>query len=190
MADASPEEIDGYTGQRMTCDGINNGDWFWHVCHFGRVYNNVTGLKKSLRRYLQVNNHQLVGCDVVNSQPLLLGLLCRYIKRGLSTNGFANSKQFTQFNDYVEIDQNLLNQFSLSYSQEQEEEGAGGHGDSLYDVVLTESSQLVPGDVERYIRLCEEGRFYDELMLLDDNQSDRETFKRQIFTQVFYGKNC
>ena len=62
--------------------------------------------------------------------------------------------------------------------------------DSLYHVVLTESSQLVPGDMDRYIRLCEEGRFYDELMLLNENQSDRETFKRQIFAQVFYGKNC
>jgi hypothetical protein len=28
---AAPEEIDGYTGQKMICDGINNGDWFWHV---------------------------------------------------------------------------------------------------------------------------------------------------------------
>ena len=46
MVDASPEEIDGYTGQRMICDGISNGDFFWHVCHFGRVYNNVTGLEE------------------------------------------------------------------------------------------------------------------------------------------------
>jgi hypothetical protein len=96
----------------------------------------------------------------------------------------------TQF-DHYEIDQTLLNQLSLSYSQEQrEEEGGGGLGDSLYDVVLTRSSQLVPEDVERYIRLCEEGRFYDELMALDDNQTDRETLKKQVFTQVFYGKNC
>ena len=27
------------------------------------------------------------------------------------------------------------------------------------------------------------------LMLLDDNQTNRETFKKQIFTQVFYGEN-
>ena len=44
--------------------------------------------------------------------------------------------------------------------------------------------------LRRYIQLCEEGRFYDELMLLDDNQTDRETFKKQVFTQVFYGENC
>jgi hypothetical protein len=186
---ASPEEIDGYTGQRMICAGINNRDWFWHICHFGRVYNNLTSLKKSLRKYLRANNHELVGCDVVNSQPLLVGLLCRYIKQGLSTNNSSTSMQSTQFN-YYEIDQALLNQLSLSYFQEQEKEGGGGQENSLYDVVLTRSSQLASGDVERYITLCEEGRFYDELMALDENQSDRETFKKQVFTQVFYGKNC
>ena len=79
---------------------------------------------------------------------------------------------------------------SLSLPRNQEEEGGGGHRDSLYDVGLTESSQLVPDDLGRYLKLCEEGRFYDELMSLDDNQTDRETFKKQVFTQVFYGKNC
>jgi hypothetical protein len=77
MVNATPQEIDGYTSQRMLCDGIRDKDWFWHVCHFGRVYNNITGLKRSLRQYLRANNHSLVGCDVANSQPLLVGLLCR-----------------------------------------------------------------------------------------------------------------
>ena len=70
-------------------------------------------------------------------------------------------------------------------------EGKEGKGTpSVYDVGLTKSSQLGLGDIERYVRLCEEGRFYDELMVLDDNQTDRETFKKLVFTQVFYGKNC
>ena len=85
IGDASPEEIDGYTGQRMICDGIHNGDLFWNVCHFGRVYNNLTALKKSLRQYLRANNQSLVGCDVTNSQPLLVGLLCRHIKQPIIT---------------------------------------------------------------------------------------------------------
>jgi hypothetical protein len=93
MLGASPEEIDGYTGQRMICEGINNGDWFWHVCHFGRVYNNVTGLKRSLRKYLRANNQSLVGCDVSNSQPLLVGLLCRYMKCGLLTKSLSKFKE-------------------------------------------------------------------------------------------------
>jgi hypothetical protein len=189
ITSASPEDIDGYTGQRMICDGINNGDWFWHICLFGRVYNNLTSLKKSLRKYLRANNHQLVGCDVVNSQPLLVGLLCRHINTGLSTNSLTTSMRSTQF-DYYEIDQALLTQLSLSYFQNQEEGGGGGQEDSLYDVVVTRSSQLVPEDVERYITLSERGRLYDELMALDDNQTDRETFKIQVFPQVFYGRNC
>ncbi len=190
MIEASPEEIDGYTGQRMLCDGIHHGDWFWHVCHFGRVYNNVTGLKKSLRRYLRVNNHSLVGCDVANSQPLLVGLLCRHLKQGLSINNVANNPYSAHSNQYIEMDQDFLDVISLSLPLNQEEEGGGGHRDSLYDVGLTKSSQLVPDDLGLYLKLCEEGRFYDELMVLDDNQTDRETFKKQIFTQVFYGKNC
>jgi hypothetical protein len=56
--------------------------------------------------------------------------------------------------------------------------------------VLTTYSHLVSEDVEKYIKLCEEGRFYDELMRLDHNQTNRDNFKKQIFAQVFYGENC
>ena len=105
------------------------------------------GLKKSLRQYLRANNHSLVGCDVSNSQPLLVGLLCRHIKQGLSSNNLANNTHSAQFNHY-ELDQELLDRISLSFPQNQEEEGGGGHGDSQYDVVLTKSSQLGLGDVE------------------------------------------
>ncbi len=130
MINASPEEIDGYTGQRMICDGISNGDLFWHVCHFGRVYNNVTGLKKSLKQYLRANSQSLVGCDVSNSQPLLVGLLCRHIQQALLSNNIANSPQSTHFNHYVEIDQTFLDYLYHSSPQEQQE-GGGGWGDSL-----------------------------------------------------------
>ena len=94
MVDATPEEIDGYTGQRMICEGIRDGDHFWHVCHFGRVYNNVTAIKKSLRRYLRANNQSLVGCDVTNSQPLLVGLLCRRLIEGSSSHSPVNNPAF------------------------------------------------------------------------------------------------
>jgi hypothetical protein len=190
MVGATQEEIDGYTGQRLICDGISNGDWFWQVCHFGRVYNNVTGLKKSLRQYLRANNQSLVGCDVTNSQPLLVGLLCSHIKQGLLSNNLCNNTYSSQFDHYIEIDQEFRDHISSTSPQKQQEEGGGGGRNSLYDVVLTKSSQLVPGDVERYIKLCEEGRFYDELMILDHNHTDRDNFKEQIFTQVFYGENC
>ncbi len=112
------------------------------------------------------------------------------MKQGYSSINLSHLTQSTQFNHYIEIDQDFLDRLYHSSPEKQQEEGEGGQGDSLYDVVLTKSSQLGLGDVERYVRHCEEGRFYDELMVLDDNQTDRETFKKQVFTQVFYGKNC
>jgi hypothetical protein len=98
----------------------------------------------------------------------------------------------SQFDHCLEINQEFLDHISSSLPLKQEEEGGGGGGgrNSLYDVGLTKSSQLSTGDVERYIRLCEDGKLYDELMNLDHNQTDRDTFKKQIFAQVFYGKNC
>ena len=104
------------------------------------------------------------------------------MKQGFSNINLSNLAYSTQFNHYVEIDQEFLDRLYHSSPQKQEEGGEGGQGDSLYDVVLTKSSLLGLGDVGRYVRLCEEGRFYDELMVLDDNQTDRETFKKQVFT--------
>jgi hypothetical protein len=109
--------------------------------------------------------------------------------QGLVSNKLCNNTYSSQFNHYIEITQEFLDHISYSCNKKQKE-GGGGEGNSQYDVVLTNSSQLVPGDVENFIQLCEEGKLYDNLMILDHNQTDRETFKKQIFTQVFYGKNC
>lgn len=189
MAQARPDQIDGYVWQRALCDGIRDKDWLWHVCPYGRVYNNLTGLKRSLRRHLRVGDHSLVGCDVANCQPLLVGLLCRHLGQGNQGINLCKFTQFTQTNQYLELDQEFLDRISLSFPQNQQEEGGGGEQTSLYDVVFTKSSQLVPDDLGQYISLCEEGKFYDELILLDDKPTDRETFKKQIFTHVFYGEN-
>ena len=189
MADARPDQIDGYLWQSVLCDGIRDKDWLWQVCPFGRVYNNVTGLKKSLRRHLRAQNQSLVGCDVANCQPLLVGLLCRHMKRGKPGINLCNFMQTTQIDPFLCWDQEFLNRLAINSPQNQEEEEGGGAQTSLYDVVFTESSQDLPGDLERYISLCEEGRFHDELMLQDDKPTDRETFKKQVFTQVFYGEN-
>jgi hypothetical protein len=102
----------------------------------------------------------------------------------------SNLAQTSQFDSYVELDQDFLDRISINLPEQQEEQGGEGEKNSLYDVAFTKSSQLVPDDLERYVKLCEQGRFYDELMLLDDNPTDRETFKKQVFAQVFYGKNC
>lgn len=188
---ASPERMDGCTGQRMLCEGVRDGDWQWHVCEFGRIYNNLTGLKRSLRRHLRVDGEPLVSCDVRNSQPLLVGLLCKLVihreKEGLHNFNSLDGSHLPQFTSNIEIDQQFLDSLS------QQEAGGGGRGTRgiQYDVVFDNSSFLnnIPEDLRVYVRLCEEGRLYDDLMVGSGDEIDRDAFKKRLFTQVFYGQN-
>ena len=80
---------------------------------------------------LRANNHSLVGCDVTNSQPLLVGLLCSHLKQGLLTNNLCNDSYSSQFDHYIEIDQEFLDHIS-SLSQKQQEEGGRGDRGTPY----------------------------------------------------------
>lgn len=188
---ASPEQIDGYSGQRMLCEGVRDGDWQWHVCEFGRVYNNLTGLKRSLRRHLRVDGEPLVSCDVRNSQPLLVGLLCKLIiqrrKEGIPNNNSLGRPHLSPSSSNIEIDQQFLDSLS------RQEAGGGERGARgiQYDVVFDNPSFLdnAPEDLRVYVRLCEEGRLYDDLMADSGDEIDRDAFKKRLFTQVFYGQN-
>mgnify|MGYP001078789077 CR=1 FL=1 len=191
MDGATPEQIDGYTGQRMLCEGIRDGDWQWHVCEFGRVYNNLTGLKRSLRSHLRVDGEPLVSCDVRNSQPLLVGLLCKLIiqrgKEGIPNNNSLGRPHLSPSFSNIEIDQQFLDSLS------RQEAGGGERGARgiQYDVVFDNPSFLdnAPEDLRVYVRLCEEGRLYDDLMADSGDEIDRDAFKKRLFTQVFYGRN-
>ena len=175
----------------MFCEGVRDGDWQWHVCEFGRVYNNLTGLKRSLRRHLRVNGEPLVSCDVRNSQPLLVGLLCLLAcqrrNEGFPSFNSLDRLQLAQTVSKIEIDQHFLDSISLQAAGGR----GGGNGDLQYDVVFDKSSLLhdVPDDLRRYVRLCEEGRLYDDLMIGSGEEIDRDAFKKRLFTQVFYGRN-
>jgi hypothetical protein len=53
--------------------------------------------------------------------------------------------------------QDFLDRLYHSSPEKQQEEGEGGQGDSLYDVVLTKSSQLGLGDVESMSGIVKRG---------------------------------
>ena len=89
LPDTAPPCVQNEGSKRLVFSGLNHTTFDLAV-YFGRVYNNVTGLKKSLRQYLRANNHSLVACDVANSQPLLVGLLCRHMKQGYSSINLSN----------------------------------------------------------------------------------------------------
>ncbi|MCT4586247.1 MAG: hypothetical protein N4A71_00340 [Carboxylicivirga sp.] len=41
----------------------------------GRVYHNISNIRRELKKFLMIDNSNLVGLDIRNSQPLLFGLL-------------------------------------------------------------------------------------------------------------------
>lgn len=73
----------------------------------GRFYSSITNLPKALRSCLSYDGEELVGTDVSNTQPLLLGELCDSVKLNQlkhSKNIIVNELMFNKFinhlNDY------------------------------------------------------------------------------------------
>lgn len=60
-------------------DMINEKDYHLKSDKNNRFYTNITNLPKILRGCLKYDGEELVGLDVSNTQPLLLGVICDYI---------------------------------------------------------------------------------------------------------------
>ncbi len=56
---------------------IRDGEFFFHVCAYGRVHTNLTNLKSSMRAFLSYRGMPLVNLDIRNSQPLIFATLLR-----------------------------------------------------------------------------------------------------------------
>lgn len=62
---------------------LHEKQWFFKADKYGRVHTNLTNLKSSLRKYLNVKGEELVEVDIANSQPLFLSIIAStYIKYG------------------------------------------------------------------------------------------------------------
>jgi hypothetical protein len=56
---------------------IRDGEFFFHVCDYGRVHTNLTNLRSDLRGFLSYRGMPLVNLDIANSQPLIFSILSR-----------------------------------------------------------------------------------------------------------------
>jgi hypothetical protein len=61
---------------------IQDRQFFFSVCEFGRVHTNLTNLRSGLRQYLKHRGRPLVNLDIRNSQPLVFALLLREAYQG------------------------------------------------------------------------------------------------------------
>ncbi|MHB8971321.1 MAG: hypothetical protein ACYC3X_18845 [Pirellulaceae bacterium] len=70
-----PAEYQRITWQQ--CERIADQDHHPVVCKYGRFHSMVTRLAKKLRPCLKLDGQPLVGVDLANSQPLILGIVAR-----------------------------------------------------------------------------------------------------------------
>jgi hypothetical protein len=68
---------DAPVGESAALDMIARGEPFCTLCAMGRLHTAFTCLRRDLRGYTRVGGRPLVGLDISNSQPVLLGLTVR-----------------------------------------------------------------------------------------------------------------
>lgn len=78
---------------------IKNDEWFYHFDNYGRLHTNITILKSQIRdNCLKINNNEIVGFDIKNSQPFFFTkFLSDYIKKDSETIDHQELIQY--FND-------------------------------------------------------------------------------------------
>jgi hypothetical protein len=193
-----PKKLSAREHRRLRSEHVKllaGNDWRLAVDEYGRVHTPITSLEKELRTCLSVGNRPLVWIDLKNSQPLMLGLLVRQFIKGnkwarerLIKRGFNKSQPYR-----AEVHSNTnrnppttppIHTRITSNCQYGSPYGAT-------DLKQTVSAIELPLDLERYLRVCEAGRFYESLMTRTERERGkpyRRRFKERFFT-VLFGEN-
>ncbi|MCF8260350.1 MAG: hypothetical protein K9J12_06220 [Melioribacteraceae bacterium] len=131
----------------------------------GRIFHNVSSLKKTLRQYLHFSSNHLVEIDIKNSQPILFAsLLDKYC------NCDNNNQTITSYQVYK---QTMSLQGTTPYVHQK-------------DIDLS----YLTADVLFYRKLVEEGTLYDYLRdLLKLKDMSKSELKKHILKTIFYAKN-
>ncbi len=194
---------------KIPIEHISLGDFSFSVCRYGRIHTDLTRCPKVIRPVLHVKGEHLVEIDITNSQPLFLGLLLiNYRKQGNKT--FRTSKTFSeQGNPYRKIDDIIANTVTpfpqrkkinttpttlpsnttcmaseeVSQSVVQTKVKEMNKSPSEFSVIRNYLSQ----DEQHFVRLCEEGQLYEELM--ERVEMPVRKWVKQDFFEVLFGKN-
>lgn len=197
-----------------SCQKFVVGDLPLTVDKYGRVHTPVTSLSKELRRCLVVDGQNLVGLDLANSQPLIAGICAKQFYKSRMSRSRLLKKAFENDNNpycYRELQEMgklaeeliEINQYptqSISHGTPTnfppllrittEEKSQPPYGKDTYESAQVLHSAVKPAkyaDLDDYIRLCEQGQFYESLM---EPGEDRHAFKEKFYGDVFFGKTC
>lgn len=152
---------------QLSIDMIQNKDFFYHIDENGRSHTNITNLKKTSRKHLSWRKHKLVNIDISNAQPLFLGLIVK--------DWLSNKRHLKGFNS---------SNNKISHLREGKEKGEEGR--SPYGARFSSTINLISEDLEKYLKLCEDGKLYEYLMIEMKTTKTRDEFKEYIFKSLIF----
>jgi hypothetical protein len=150
------------------------------VCRFGRVHTAITRLPVMLRRCLSFDGQPLIGIDLRNSQPLFCGLLATEFMESRRSRSRLKRFQPSAANPYGRSRQATPTRpdtppITIGELTKVVEINTG------YGICLADNP-----DLAAYLDECEQGKFYDLLMLPGE---DRGRFKKRFFADVLFGRD-
>lgn len=114
-------DIESFIVNKIRIEKIYDKDWFFKEDEYGRIHTNLTTLSSKFRKFLSVENNNLINIDIRNSQPLFLLLSLREEIRD-NTIRCALFGIEEELNEYAELVQvgNLYEFFSEVYDCDRE----------------------------------------------------------------------
>lgn len=162
-----PMDPEKRVAKLLSLEMLKDKDFFFiGPDRFGRIHTNISNLWRNLRPLLRIQGERLVNIDIANSQPLFFGLTVLHRLRERERNKNHKTRNLFQY-------PTKQTQSFQPFLQ--------------YDAAKQESAGI-PGDLKRYIQLCEDGRFYDELMEAMKAQMPKQDFKKLFFRKVLFCK--
>ncbi len=164
-------------------------EWYFVADEYGRVHHNISCLKRELRKHLRVNGQGLVELDIANSQPLFCGLAyCHWTTNGSSLSGLHSKDSFS---GALSLKQDNIESFlsPITFNNQEQEEREG----KQTDIPLQwQFENIVNNDSVKYLRLCEQGDFYEYLAEASGTDISidkrRNRFKEKVFSHVLFAK--
>jgi hypothetical protein len=192
-----PEPL--HPAHQISAEQIRQGELRFKVDPYGRIHTNLTNLPKLLRPYLSVDGGRLANVDISESQPLFFGIALANIRAGRGANNQQQARHADQRHPCAS---------GRDEARRREREAGGGGGEEegkkgtpaatlmlantmLANTMLDNPARLaggfdrdrLPGDLRRYLELCECRALYQTVA--DRLGTTRDAAKRRVMVALF-----
>lgn len=138
------------------------------ICDYGRLHSPITRLPQDLRDCLTAQGQKLIEIDVANSQPLIAGLLAQKFCSNRKAKYRLLAKTFENENPYLKSRRELATLEKY-----------------LHEIIGGETPNNMPADLQHYLKVCQEGKFYETIKLEIKKDVSRKRIKRECLSYFY-----